>query len=74
MSSVEWLLDHGAKPDGAPAAPWTPLTMAAFHGHPEAVRALFGRGAAVDKRTTATWNALHMAAANSHGDIVRSLA
>lgn len=62
--------DHGHSADG-----WTPLHLASFFGHREAVDALLQREADVNARSIngLANNPLHAAAAGGHTEICRSL-
>ena len=61
--------------DGTAADGFTPLQLASFFGHPDAVRLLLDRGAGVGtvSANSSRLQALHSAAAGSHGEVVSLL-
>lgn len=66
-------LDHGLPPDVQDPEGNTPLMLAAYHGHAEAVRALVQRGADVDLRNNRDQSPLAGALFKGEDEVVRAL-
>ena len=70
LSDLARTVDHPGAINGYSFDGWTPLHLASFFGHQNAVRALLDAGAAVDavSRNSLRNTALHAAAAGRHTD------
>src|SRR5262245_3574926 len=66
LAGVRALLAAGESPDVSDRTGFTPLMLAAIHGHQTVGDALLDRGATVDARNRAGQTALMMAAINNH--------
>ena len=61
----------GADPSAGDDDKWTPLHIAAYHGHLDVVKSLVAEGVDVNRRVDEGQTALHMAAKNGHTEVVR---
>jgi ankyrin repeat protein len=73
LSRVRRLLERGANVDVVDNSGWTPLHVAAHHGHRDIVALLLRSGANVDAVDNNGWTPLHHAAHDGHRDIVALL-
>lgn len=74
FQEIQRLLDSGISPSERSADGLSPLCVAAFWGHEQAVALLLERGADVNITNNGTlWTALHCAAFQGHGKVVMEL-
>jgi ankyrin repeat protein len=71
--TVDVLLSEGVGVDSPDPNGWTPLMMAAMHGHLGVIRLLLDRGAAVDATNGFSGTALRYAAKRAHAEVVSAL-